>query len=165
MSLQTFRSARCFCQNGFFSDFHFRAARSFLGSQSPIFPSFLRTSPQKSPPGKSSAKASRFHITKISDTFLQRGQAYAGSGLPQGPFLGNNLFPLKVGLRWVFVNGLEWVQKWVKSEFLGAKVGQNASRPTFAPTLNPFRGFHENPLFTQLKGGGNCFLRRALRQS
>ena len=22
-------------------------------------------------------------------------------------------FPLKVGLRWVFVNGLKWVQKWV----------------------------------------------------
>ena len=51
-----------------------------------------------------------------------------------GPFLANNLFPLKVGLRWVFVNGLKWVQKWVKSGFLGAKVGQNASKPTFAPT-------------------------------
>ena len=59
---------------------------------------------------------------------------YAGSGLPQGPFLGNNLFPTKVGLRWVLVNGLKWVQKWVKSGFLGAKVGQNASKPTLAPT-------------------------------
>ena len=47
---------------------------------------------------------------------------YAGSGLPQGPFLENNLFALKVGLRWVFVNGLKWVQKF-KSGFLGAKVG------------------------------------------
>ena len=29
----------------------------------------------------------------------------------QGPLgLGNILFPLKVGLRWVFVNGLKWVQ-------------------------------------------------------
>ena len=37
-----------------------------------------------------------------------------------GPFLENNLFPLKVGLRWVLVNGLKWVQKWVKSGFLGA---------------------------------------------
>ena len=44
---------------------------------------------------------------------------WAGSEimLPQGP----NLFPLKVGLRWVFVNILKWVQKvglgvqkWVK---------------------------------------------------
>ena len=26
---------------------------------------------------------------------------YDGSGLPQGPCLANNLFPLKVGLRWV----------------------------------------------------------------
>ena len=31
--------------------------------------------------------------------------AYAGSGLPQGPFLENNLFPLKVGLKWVLVHG------------------------------------------------------------
>ena len=85
----------------------------------------------------------------------------AGSGLPQGPLLGNKLFPLKVGLRWVFVNGMEWV----KSGFLGAKVGKNGSKPTFAPTLNPFRDFHENPLFTQFKGGGNCFLKAALRQS
>ena len=38
---------------------------------------------------------------------------YAGSELPQGPFSENNLFALKVGLRWVFVNGLKWVQKWV----------------------------------------------------
>ena len=48
-----------------------------------------------------------------------------------------------------------WAQKWVK----------NGWKPTFAPTLNPFRDFHENPLFTQLKGAGNCFLKTALRQS
>ena len=46
--------------------------------------------------------------------------SYAGSGLPNGPFSEKNLFPLKVGLRWVFVNGPKWVQKWV----LGAKMGQ-----------------------------------------
>ena len=40
-------------------------------------------------------------------------ETYAGSELPQGPFLENNLFALKVGLRWGFVNGLKWVQKWV----------------------------------------------------
>ena len=93
------------------------------------------------------------------------GYSYAGSRLPQGPFWGNNLFPLKVGLRWVFVNGLEWVQKWVKSGFWGAKVGKNGPKPTFAPTWNPFRDFHKNPLFTQFKGGGNSFLKTALRQS
>ena len=60
--------------------------------------------------------------------------AYAGSGLPQGPFLENYLFVLQVGLRWVFVNGLKWVKKCVKSGFLGAKVGQNASKPTCPPT-------------------------------
>ena len=39
--------------------------------------------------------------------------SYAGSGLPQGPSFENNLFAVKVGLRWVFVNGLKRVQKWV----------------------------------------------------
>ena len=53
-------------------------------------------------------------------------KGYAGSGLPQGPFWENNLFPRKVGLRWVFVNGLKWVQKWV----FGCKSG---SKPSFDP--------------------------------
>ena len=88
-------------------------------------------------------------------------KSYAGSGLPQGPFLENYLFALKVGLRWVSVNALKWVQKWVKSGFLGAKVGQNASKPTFPPTSNPFRQIHENPLSTQFKGGGNGFSEKA----
>ena len=56
-----------------------------------------------------------------------------------GPSLENHWFPLKVGLTWVFVNLLKWVQKWVKNGFLGAKVGQNASKPSFAPTLNSFK--------------------------
>ena len=80
------------------------------------------------------------------------GQAASASG----PFWGNNSFPLNVGLKGVFVSGLKWVQTWVKSGFLGvAKVGQNGSKPTFAPTLNPFRRIHDNPLFPQFKG--NCF--------
>ena len=74
-----------------------------------------------------------------------------------GPFLGNNLFPLEWVYDGFFVNGLKWVQEWVKSGFLGAKVGQNASKPTFAPTLTPFRHTHENPLFAQFKGGRNCY--------
>ena len=94
----------------------------------------------------------------------QEGTQCFVSPTPQ-VYRGNNLFPLKVGLRWVSVNGLEWVQKWVKSGFLGAKVGKKGPKPTFAPTLNPFRDFHENPLFTHFKGGGNCFLKTALRQS
>ena len=53
---------------------------------------------------------------------------------------------------------LEWVQKWV----FGCKSG---STPTFHPTLNPFWDFCENPLFTQFRGGRNCFLKRALKQS
>ena len=51
----------------------------------------------------------------------------------------NNLFPLKVGVRWVFINLLKRVQKWVKSGFWGPKAGQNASNPHLLPTLNPFR--------------------------
>ena len=82
-----------------------------------------------------------------------------------GPFLENYLFALKVGLRWVFVNGLKWVQKWVKSGFLVAKVGSKCVKTHFSTHLNPFRDFRENPLFTQLKGGGNSFLKRPLRQS
>ena len=31
---------------------------------------------------------------------------------------------IKVGLRWLFINGLTWVQNWVKSGFLGAQVGE-----------------------------------------
>ena len=42
------------------------------------------------------------------------------SGKPPG-------LAFKVGLRWVFVNGLKWVQKWV----LGAKMGRKWSKPTF----------------------------------
>ena len=101
----------------------------------------------------------------IAPTFVTQKTCFMlGQGCLMALFGGNNLFPQKVGLRWVFVNGLKWVQKWVKSGFLGAKVGQNASKPTFAPTSNPFRHIHENPLFTQFKGGGNCFPKRALRQ-
>ena len=36
---------------------------------------------------------------------LGPAKTYAGSGLPQGPFLENNLFALKVGLRWVLSMG------------------------------------------------------------
>ena len=55
--------------------------------------------------------------------------------------------------------GPKVVQKWV----FGCKSGSKCV--TFAPTLNPLWLFHENPLFTQFKGGGNCFPKRALRQS
>ena len=55
--------------------------------------------------------------------------SYAGPRLPQGPFLENNLFPLKVGSRWVFVNGLKWVKKWVFGSKNGSKVGRNPFHP------------------------------------
>ena len=68
-----------------------------------------------------------------------------------GPFFGeNNLFPLQVGLRWVFVNLLKWVQKWVKSGLLGAKVGENGSKPTFQ---SRFLGSGcDEALFSEKKG-------------
>ena len=55
---------------------------------------------------------------------------YAGSGLPQRPLLENNLFPLEVGLGWVFVNGLKWVQKcvWRVPKWVNSK-----TKPTFDP--------------------------------
>ena len=86
-----------------------------------------------------------------------------GQGCP-GLFLENNSFPLKVGLKWVLVNGLKCVQKWVESGVLGAKVCENGSKPTSLPTLDTFRDIDENPFLSQFKGGGNCFPERALRQ-
>ena len=82
-----------------------------------------------------------------------------GQGCLRALLLGNNFFPLKVGL-WDEM-GPKVGQMWV----FGCKVGQNASKPTFAPTLIPFRAIHENPLLTQFKGARNCFPKRALRQS
>ena len=102
-----------------------------------------------------------YSLTRRVDQLL----SYAGSGLPQGPFLGNNSFHKKMGLRWVCFQWAEMGPKVGQRWIFGAKVGQNASKPTFAPTLNPFRHIHENPLFAQFKGGGNCFPKRALRQS
>ena len=55
---------------------------------------------------------------------------------------------IKVGLRWVFVNGLKWAQKCVLGYKNGSKVGRNLS-----PTLSPFWDFRENPLSGQFKGG------------
>ena len=81
---------------------------------------------------------------------------YAGSGLPQGPFWENNLFPLKEGLQWVFVNGLKWVQKWVFGCKNGSKVGRN---PLFNH-FKPISGILWKPTFYPVKGGGNCFLKR-----
>ena len=48
-----------------------------------------------------------------------------------------------------------WVPKWVKMR-------QN---PLFHPLKNPLQDIHENPLFTQFKGGGSSFPKRPLRQS
>ena len=50
----------------------------------------------------------------------------------------------KVGHKWVF--GCKSGSKWVKTHFC----------THFKPIL---ADFHENPLFTQFKGGGNCFLK------
>ena len=44
-------------------------------------------------------------------------------------------------------------------------MGEKWVKTHLSPTFNPFRDFRENPLFAQFKGGGNCFLKRALRQS
>ena len=85
-----------------------------------------------------------------------------------GPFMGEHCqfaFPVRVGLRWGFVNILKWVQEWVKTGFWGAKKWVNTSEPTFLPTLNPFGNIDKNPFLTQFKGGGNCLPKWALRQS
>ena len=79
----------------------------------------------------------------LSHFWKRAGYHYAGSELPQGPFSENNLFALKVGLRWVFVNGLKWVQKWVFGYKNGSKVGRNPLFTHFKPIL----GFSQKPTF------------------
>ena len=39
-----------------------------------------------------------------------------------------------------------------KSGVLGAEVGENGSKPTFLPTLNPFRDIDQNHFLTHFKG-------------
>ena len=51
--------------------------------------------------------------------------------------------------------------KWIFGCGSGQKMG---SKPTFLPTLNPFRDIDQNPCLTYFKGGGNSFPKRALRQ-
>ena len=53
----------------------------------------------------------------------------------------NYLFPLKVGLKWVFVNELKWVQQWVLGCKNGSKVGRN---PRFTH-FKPLSGFSRKP--------------------
>ena len=74
-----------------------------------------------------------------------------------GPFLESNLFLLKVGLRWVLSMGCNGS----KSGLLGSKVGEKWVETYFPPTLSPVQDFREDPLFTQFKGGGKLFSRKA----
>ena len=87
---------------------------------------------------------------KTAETSLKQAKAqqdhnwhYAGSGLLQGPFLENYLFPLKVGLKWVSVSELKWVQKWVFGCKNGSQVGQN---PLFTH-FKPISGFSRKATF------------------
>ena len=59
----------------------------------------------------------------------------------------------------------QWAEMGPKVGFGVKKMGQKWVETHFSPTSNPFRDFRENPLFSQFKGGGNCFLKRALKQS
>ena len=48
------------------------------------------------------------------------------------------------GFKMVVFNGLKCVQKWVKCGSFDAKMGENGSKLTFEPTLNPFRDVDKN---------------------
>ena len=74
---------------------------------------------------------------------LADNRVMLGQGCLRALFLENDLFPRKVGLRWVFVNGLKWVQKWVFRCKSGSKVGQNALFTHF----KPISGFPQKPTF------------------
>ena len=98
--------------------------------------------------GLSSQEPSPWLNLKREACLLTVGLCWVG-GLPQGPFSENNLFPLKVGLRWVFVNGLKRVQNWVFGRENGSKVGRN---PHFTH-FKPISGFSRNPtVLASLRG-------------
>ena len=65
-----------------------------------------------------------------------------------------------MGLRWVFVNGLKWVEKW----FLGRKMGRKWSKPLLTHS-KPISGFSRKPTSQPDQGGWKVFLKRALKQS
>ena len=92
-------------------------------------------------------KSTQTFSVHASEHISDSAVCYAGSGLPQGPFLGNNLFPLKVSLRWVFVNGLKWVQKWVKSGVFGCKSGSKFVKTHFCTHFKPISAYSRKPTF------------------
>ena len=65
-------------------------------------------------------------------------------GTASGPFLEKTLFPLELGLKWVFVNLLKWVKKWSKMDF-GCKSGSQCVKTHLLPTLNPLQDIDKNP--------------------
>ena len=52
-----------------------------------------------------------------------------------------------------------------KSGFLGTKMGQKWVETHFWPIFVPISGFSRKPIFSASLRGGNCFLKRALKQS
>ena len=83
----------------------------------------------------------------LSSTGLGSGNLIGRAQLPPAPALDKNwspnLFPLKVGLRRVFVNGLKWDQKWV----FGCKSGSKVARNPLFTLLKPISGFSREPTF------------------
>ena len=59
----------------------------------------------------------------------------------------------------------QWIQKWVQKWVFGCKSGSKCVKTHFCTHLKPISGYSRNPLLAQFKGGGNCFLKPALRQS
>ena len=50
-----------------------------------------------------------------------------------------------------------------KGGFLGARVGESGSKPTFLLTWDPSWDIGKNPILTPFKGGGTCLPKRALK--
>ena len=71
----------------------------------------------------------------------------AGSGLPQGLFLENNLLPVKVGLRWVFgqypeMGSKKGVRKWV----FACKCGHKCVKTHFLPHSGHWKAYPNPPI-------------------
>ena len=92
---------------------------------------------------------------------MRRSRNHRRVALGQGclrALSGEQFIPLKVGLKWFFFNGLKWVHEWVFGCKNVSKVGQN-------PLLTRLGFLRKPTFFSQFKVGGNCSLKRALRQS
>ena len=76
-------------------------------------------------------------------------------GAASGPFLEHEFFPLKLGLRRVFVNVFKRPQKWLQTVLRGTQVVEHGSQPTVYPLWTRFGTLTKTHLKRTSEGGWN----------